>query len=177
VLRVLQLAADKRDRYRNYAHRSDVWGRGLTKSPIYVGLVGEYATVDYCARRGFRCPIDLSLHPWGDGGRDMVIEGLTIQVKTRRKGIGRRSLIRRGDAQGRILPLTCEVFVFCQWDETGDADPSLLGWIWAMQIYRTGYFERSPIVSASHWNLRILDTTLLPMNRLIDELEYRRRSR
>lgn len=169
---MLRDAAAQRAAFRGYALRSDAWGRGFIRDPILVGLVGEHATCQLLTRRGFRCGVDLALRPNGDGGRDIEVGGLVLQVKTRRKGIGQRSLVKRGD-RGRILPFQCHVFVFAEWnDEPPLYGPLLLGWIWAPDARREA-FERSPIATASHWNLKIRDAALLPITRLIDELQAR----
>jgi hypothetical protein len=173
VYRFLRDAADRRDQYRGYRSRSDAWGRGFVKNPILVGLGGEYAYAELSSRRGYLRFVDLALRVHGDGGRDFEQCGLIVQVKTRRKGLGQRSLVKRGDRYGRIVPLACDVFVFAQWDETANESPRLLGWIWAADASRIGQFERSPVQTADHWNLRIADTLLSPMTRLIDEFEAR----
>lgn len=169
---VLREAAAKRAVFRGYALRSDAWGRGFIRDPILVGLVGEHATCTWLTSRGFPCAVDLSLRPTGDGGRDLELGGLVLQVKTRRKGLGQRSFVKRGD-RGHILPLQCHVFVFAEWNDATPFDgPKLLGWIWALQARREA-FERSPIPAASHWNLKIPDASLFPMSRLVDELHAR----
>jgi hypothetical protein len=177
-LRWLRDEADKRNAYRGYTRRTDAWGRGFIRNPALVGLMGEHCSCEYLTRRGFPCFVDIVLRPYGDDGRDLEVCGLVLQVKTRRKGIARRSLVKRGDGRGRIVPLACDVFVFAQWDETAPDDvPQLLGWIWARDARSYGVFERSPVSYADHWNLRIPDALLLPMSRLVDELASRRARR
>ena len=171
---VLRDAAAQRAAYRGYARRQDAWGRGFIRDPILVGLVGEYANCKFLSRRGFPCEVDLTLRPYGDGGRDIVVAGLRLEVKTRRKGLGQRSFVKRFD-RGRILPIRCDAFVFAEWnDEPPIHCPLLLGWIWAPAARRE-CFERSPIAKASHWNLKVRDVALLPMSRFIDELHARER--
>lgn len=143
------------------------------KDAVLVGLVGEAALCEYLTRRGYEQRVDLVLRQFGDGGRDVEVSGLVIQVKTRRKGIGRRSFVKRGD-RGHIVPFKCELFVFAEWNETTPSEaPQLLGWMWSVDVSRGGRFERSPLARARHWNLRVRDLDLLPMSRLIDELGAR----
>lgn len=172
-LRILRDIAEQRNVYRGYARRADAWGRGFIKNPALVGLVGEHAVCKFLTCRGFQRFADTALRPTGDGGRDIEVMGLVLQVKTRRNGIGRRSLVKRGD-RGRIVPLSCDVFVFVQWAEESPDEAQLLGWLWAKDASRTASFERSPIPDATHWNLKIPDVLLLPMSRLGDELVARR---
>jgi hypothetical protein len=175
VLRVLREAATTRAQFRGYARRGDAWGRGFIRDPILVGLVGEHAWCDYLRHRGFPTWVDLSLRVTGDGGRDLQVCGLTFQVKTRRKGIAGRSLIKRGDG-GHIVPLQCDGFLFAEWNDIEpDTEPRLLGWIWASDVRRL-VFERSPITAATHWNVKVRDEQLYPPCRLVDDLIGRRRA-
>ena len=172
VLARLRDVAEDRDRRRGYAARRDAWGRGFVKNPTLVGLVGEAAICEYVSTRGFRQSVDYHWRPFGDGGRDLVVEHLIIQVKTRRKNVSGCSLIRRGQ-RGRIVPLACDLFVFVQWSEDAPEGAYLLGWQWAMFILRHAGFARSPLATADHWNLNVPDPFLQPMNRLIDEFRGR----
>lgn len=174
IQRMHRSNADTRDLYRGYSRRRDAWGKGLVpgKSATFVGLMGEHAVAVYLSRRGFPMFADVTLRPCGDGGADIHVVGLRLQVKTRRKGLGGRNYVRRVD-RGRIVPFNCDAFVFAQWDETPTNPVLLLGWAWRKDV-ATGTFERSPIGAAQHWNLRIQDVDLQPMSRLVDELIARK---
>jgi hypothetical protein len=174
ILRLLRDTAARRHQYRRYAARADAWGRGFIKDAILVGLVGEHGLCDLLTRRHFPCCVDLKLYPNGDGGRDILVSGVRIQVKTRRRGLAKRSFVRRFD-RGKIIPLQCDAYVFAQWEESQDT-VQILGWVWATDASRRATVGRSPLATATHWNLKIDDASLLPMSRLVDDLFARRES-
>jgi hypothetical protein len=163
--------SDLRTKYRQYAQRADRWGNGLVKNPGLVGMVGEFSVSQYLNKLSqykLSPSVDLSLREYGDGGVDFVVHGLKIQVKTRRKSSG-YSLIRRVDHNKMIVPLTCDLFVFCQWHEEFPYRALLLGYV-HVEYIRSCVFGPSPIEDSKHYNIKIPDLDLLPMNRIIDEL-------
>jgi len=173
-MRACQEHAALRDTFRGYQRRADAWGRGLVKNPILIGLVGEVALCAFLSSRGIPAAPDILLRPKGDRGTDVSIGRLAMQVKTRRRGVSGINLIRRGDQYGRIVPLSCDLYVFAQWDEQrARVAPLLLGWIWSTRARNIGSFGRSVIQQSGHWNLKISDRDLLPMSRLVDELRAR----
>lgn len=162
--------ASDRDKYRRYDERHDQWGRGLIKNPILTGLSGEIGTSSFLNRRaGCRLSIDAELKQRGDGGVDLTTDGMGIQVKTRMP-TSRTNLYRRIDSQKRILPLRSEFYVYCRL--VSERTVQLLGWLTADATIKTARCVRSPV--GNWWNLEIEDNQLLPMSRLVEEIQYRR---
>lgn len=143
-----------------------------TAAPIYVGKLGEWAVTEL-ARRRFRSlvpPVDMTRKPLGDGGEDLLILGLGMQLKTRRKA-DRVSLVRVTDDRKRPVPLKGEVHVFCEWLGAGDMIVKALGWKWTREMVR---YPQVPARRGEHLNIEIPDADLYPMSRLWAELESRR---
>lgn len=168
----LQNEAGRRDSFRRYRDRKDAWGRGYTDGPTFVGLVGEHAVCAFLSRRlGVYLKVDTALRRKGDGGADVFVFGLRLQVKTKKTGT--KNLIRRLDHEKQLRGLFAHAFVFARWLENQRL-VQLLGWIRARDVTEVGKFCKS--TRDEHWNLDIEDHHLLPMNDLVDELVLRRAS-
>lgn len=169
---LLRFHAVKRDSHRRYGERPDKWGRGLTNNPIFVGLCGEQALCVFLNRRaGCNCQLDVALHHWGDGGRDVVTDGLAFDVKTRAKHRN-VNYVRGVDEGGRRCRITADFFVFAELN-SGDQlfSVSLLGCLPASAVVQSP-LKRSPV--AAHMNFEALDVALDPMTRIVDEILRRR---
>lgn len=165
----LRSVATRREQYRAYSQRSDKWGRGYIDSPIFVGLCGEHAVCTFLNRRlSCRLSVDTKLRGRGDGGVDVDVFGVTLQVKTRARGD--RNLVRRVDRKG-IRGLNVIAYVFCQL-LTERRTVLLLGWIKSDELRTYAKSERSPV--DVHFNLSVDAKYLRPMNSLLDEIQLRR---
>lgn len=173
---------------RDYRRRGDAWGQGLTgglqvknsrdlrpdEAGPFIGMIGEYGVCSYLNRR-LKIDVaamDFQRRQHGDGGVDLKIFGLTIQVKTRTKSFS-VSLIKRAERSGLVVPLSACAYAFCQYTREQQNVVQLLGWSWARSLL--GY----PLVPArrgDHMNIEVPDVTLLPMTSLIDELKQRKAS-
>lgn len=164
----LRAIAARRNAYRGYQSRRDQWGRGLTKDPIVVGLIGEHAVLSFLnSRLGTRMSVDDRLLRVGDGGVDALVNGYSMQIKTRQRG--RQNLIRTLDDRKRLIAFNVEAFVFAKFAEPSDV--FLLGWITADDARGVGDFKRSRV--ADHFNTVVEDKELEPMSRLIAEIQLR----
>lgn len=169
-IRWLSEVARKRDAFRGYAHRSDAWGRGFIRNPGFVGLCGEHALCRYLNPRcGLELSVDTTLRTKGDRGCDLKIAGMVIQVKTR--AVGQFNLVRRVTGSKRLLPLSCDVFVFACLNLPVIR---LTGWITSSAAPLVALHIPSSV--ADHFNLRIYDTDLAPMSRLVEEIKDRRKA-
>jgi hypothetical protein len=172
-------AANRRDEFRSYQKRADRWGRGFLKSisglrqsaaPIYAGFLGEHALAEYLGcQLGVELNVDTELKTAGDGGTDLSVFGINMQVKLRQRNSGVNH-IRRTSA-GRIFELTAPIYVFAEWDKAQTV--WLLGWMERGRIQQQ-QFKPSPISNANWFNIEIPDAQLEPMARLVDALESRR---
>lgn len=170
-----------------YASRSDTWGKGLrngvtiegigaltsTQRAIFAGKIGEYAVRELARRRKSISrrvpPIDTSVRVAGDGGVDLQILGLSLQVKTRqRAGVG--NLVKREAECGRTIPLMGDAHCFCEWVPPAFA-VRVLGWAWNANLEG---LPTVPAIVGSHRNIEVPGRTLLPMFRLWAELESRK---
>jgi hypothetical protein len=162
---IIRNIAEERSDYHHYSGSRSTWKQGLTGdaiTPIIMGRAGEYAVEKYLGVIG-----DTSLKPNGDGGVDLVINGRTLQIKTRRRA-KHANLIRRVTDRKKICKLEVEILVFCQ-NET-EENVSILGWIFTRDARLVWKFKRSPLSNAKHWNLVIDDAELLPIKSLKEEL-------
>lgn len=159
----------QRNAYRGYSSRRDVWGRGFLDDPAFYGLCGEHAACSFLNRRcGCRLQIDTALRMFGDGGTDIDVFGVRIEVKTRVKG--RHYLVRRLDEQKKIKPLNADLYVSSKF--VSEREVHLLGWMWRRELTEFSRFE--PSTRAGHWNLNIDETRLHPMSDLAGEVNLRR---
>lgn len=175
--------AKDRARHRDYGSRDDKWGRGIKggltvggigelsqqERPIFIGLLGEYATQQYIDRRfpTAKCVVDTSLLESGDFGVDLQAFGLKMQIKTRQGSSG-ANLVRRTNNRGKELPIKPHAFVFAEWN--GGLTVYLVGWTWARAVR-----EKDLVESVGEWkNASITDSELLPMSRLAHQLNARR---
>jgi hypothetical protein len=182
MLVILQEAQRQSD-HRGYA-RGGTWAQGLkgdvvienvgliTRAvrPAFCGNLGEYAACCHINRKfGIEvAACDFILRKFGDGGIDLKVFGLTLQVKTRESN-RHGNLIRRIDDRGKVLEFSAQAFVFCEWG--GFDSVQLLGWEWTKAIENR---EVVPAIVGDHQNIVVEDEDLQPMNRLVDNLEARR---
>jgi len=166
---LVRSAAAERRRYRNYANRTDAWGRGLIADPVLIGMSGELAVIVFLNRRlGLSLSLDTELLRKGDGGHDLPGIALPTQIKTR-KTRSANNLIRRVSRKS-IKPLDAKYFIFCQYVD--ERTVHILGWLPEEQL-RLAPFHKSPLRQAEHFNLDVPDSWLLPMQDYLDELEAR----
>lgn len=167
-----------------YRTRSDSWGQGLrsgivvpgvgrlsqAERPVFAGKLAEFAVRSLAARRfpGFVSDIDTALRPYGDGGVDLTVAGLALQLKLRQshKAV---NLIKRVGTDGRLVRLGGEAAVFCRWIP-GESAVSVLGWMpnRSLLAYTPTPSERGPWL-----NIVAPDCDLLPLSRLWAEAESR----
>lgn len=188
-LRVVTNAALSHSKYRGYLNSTSQWKRGLIKEitipkigkltgdpvPRFVGLAGEAATVLHLNdRANLRLSLRDELLAGGDDGKDLEIDGLSIQIKTRQKQSSaareRLNLIRHTNEQRMpCLPNACAI-VFCELDETY-RKVSLIGWTY------TEWLRTLPAVPARvgrHLNVEVEDKDLKHIGALVDRLVARR---
>lgn len=162
---MLRAAAEELES-RKYGKRTDTWGKGLVASPMFVGLCGEHACCVFLNRKlSTNVQVDTVLRRYGDGGADIVLMGLRIQVKTRSSG--KRNLIRRVDDTKRLRGLSVHAFVFAQLLEAQRL-VHLLGWCHATDARKNGRLSKS--ARGEWWNIEVEEKYLLPMNDLVTEL-------
>lgn len=160
----LHIETLKRAKRDDYANGKTQWKRGLSEptkfpnieypldanqSAIMKGFIGEYAV----SRWAETYP-DYALRKHGDGGRDVVVAGVPIQVKTR---VFPPSLVRESEYD-RLR--SYRAFVFCEWDRHERV--AILGWIHGQHL---ALLERKQ-AKAGHVNIIVPDDQLEPMNRL-----------
>lgn len=179
MLAHLHEVAKRRDAYRKYGERTDIWGQGLRPSqyipslgwvkqsvvPILYGLIGEVCVSNYVnALIGATiCQPDLSDRAEGDGGEDFQICGVIIDVKLKGTRDG-QNLVRRTDEYKKILPLKADIFVFCLWNpRVSTLNAYLLGW--AEKVVVEDCFV-SPSNVAGHLNFVVDNNKLNQMSDL-----------
>lgn len=177
--------AKKRSEYRAYSARPDQWGQGLTGGtvipnvgtideqtlPILTGMVGEYIVCHLLNRRtGVDAKVDFENRSGGDGGKDIVANGLRIDVKTRRKKDGRLDtfLVRHATEYGRQVPLLADAYVFAEWNRGHVVD--LHGYATRDDVEAS---QIAPARRGNHTNYEIQPADLRPMSRLFDEIRSR----
>lgn len=156
-----EIARD-REKRRRYSASENPWRRGIIQNPTLVGLVGEFALSLFLSNRlRERVEINTRDEPRGDGGVDLPVYGIPIQVKTRtnRNDI----LIRRETDNGFILPIRWEVCVSVTWTE-GDLVAMLDGWVRKSRMFEDADFVRGR--RGSWMNLELGDEFLEPMGEL-----------
>jgi hypothetical protein len=183
-LRTLLAASRHRDQFRGYRHKAGEWERGLAPAvvipgvgtidqsvrAIMSGLVGEYATAWYLNSRVDGCPaaIDYALRSGGDGGTDLKVVGIDLQIKNTTKA-DHPNMVRVVSARGKHLPLTADAFVFSHWEFGRTV--FLRGWC------KTSVVNCSPLADAirgSHKNREVPCEHLDTMSSLCDYLNARR---
>lgn len=184
--RVIFQAAIDLDRYagaaggwrRGYSDPLDIPTLGkleATTATIYVGLLGQEA-VRKLAQNHFGDLVlsnDFRRHENGDGGIDLRILTLSLQVKTR-KHPTLPTLVRVDNGEGMAVPLTGDAHVFCHIPDRGGFIVRVLGWKWTRDLKR---YPSVPAVRGCHFNIEVPDADLEPMSRLWAEIESRRASR
>lgn len=178
----LGLEARKRAEYRRYGNRPDQWGKGLTggivnsnigsfddaTAPILAGLIGEHTVCGLIRRRvKLTTSVDLALRPEGDGGADIVVLGLRIDVKTRLKDRD-VFLVRHANERGRKDELKSDVYVFATWLKGRVC--SVHGFVWRDFI---ATLPPHDAIRGNHTNYEIQPADLLPMSRLFEEIKGR----
>lgn len=180
AMRILVAAANSRAKFRGYRSGETQWQRGLTggisimnvgtispeATPIAIGLFGEYAcAVAIDKHCGTKTAVDLMLRINGDGGRDLVVGGVAIQVKTRKRDTGSH-LVRAFNERGQRIQNSASMFAFCTWS-VGHRIVSVDGCLPRSLV------EAMPVVEAvrgTHRNYEVNDCELLPMARLFAEI-------
>lgn len=185
-LRVVASASLQIAKYRGWSREAVGWKRGLIAEPLviprigiipaeakpmFVGLIAEAAVVIYFNRR---CGLQLSLKDQlllsGDGGADIEIGCLTMQVKSRQSSSSHSkqsiSLVRYATGDGRHVFPSCTAIVFC---ETMLPAPvvKILGWIYTAHAIDR---EIVPARIGNHWNIEIADSLLEPMGSLAERI-------
>lgn len=164
----VRTVAVKRAAFRNYAGRRDQWGVGMVPNSILVGLLGEHGLCSFINKRtNLRTCINERLLANGDGGHDVDIDGLTLEMKVRVRG--RHFLVRRVDDRKRIRQIKSEIVVFAQLKD--EREIHLMGWMTRSQV-RSQRHIRSPV--GDWWNLEIDESELHHMEHLIEEIRFRR---
>jgi hypothetical protein len=159
---LVRMVAERRNRYRGYTYRPDAWGRGFVTNPALHGLLGELAACAFINKRlGTRLSIDSEDMRNGDGGVDIRVRGVSVDVKTR--VTGHRCLVRRFDEHKRLMPLTADVYLFAQMESARRI--WLLGWMSSADMVSLARFEKSS--RADHWNLDISESDLEMPSHLI----------
>jgi len=162
--------------YRNYHGRLDQWGRGLIKSgeqilsetlpkaslPIFMGKMSEeVVSASINQHLGFTVThAHHGLLRHGDGGKDLTLCNVRIQVKCRRVK-SKTNLIRRVTENGHLLQTNADVFVFCAWQNPSSI--FILGWVLQRDLDNFS-FGKSTV--AGHWNFIIRDQGLRAHNSL-----------
>lgn len=175
-IRLCVREAKRRCEYRDYANRSDAWGRGHVDAIVVAnvgtipkevaataaGTIGEYGIGLLIDKRcGTKCQPDFTLRPQGDGGVDLRPNGMGIDAKTRTKDY-KTFLVKAKEHR-------CEAFVFATWNR--GVILSVAGWLPLADVLD------KPIVAAlrgDHTNYEIQPHDLLPMSRLFDEIKSRK---
>lgn len=147
--------------------RSDV-------APRYVGYCAEAAVIGVLNRRlGIKLSLDDRLRGGGDGGVDLQVSTLTMQVKSRRSGtshaLSRLSLVRHSTDRGFVVFPKTTAIVFCE-STIETRTVKILGWIY------TRLALDLPIVPArrgNHKNIEIHDSKLEPVSALVDNIRAR----
>jgi hypothetical protein len=167
-VRLCKERATRQAMERDYRGRGDSWGRGLcdprpgmTTEQVgpFVGLLGEMATATFLNRQ-FRsqvADVDLAPNEAGDGGVDLVVLGVPIQVKTR-TGDHATSLVRCRRDDGASVPLLSRIHVFAQVERMREHCPILLGWAWTEDVIAR---ESVPARRGSHFNHEVPDADLM----------------
>lgn len=136
----------------------------------FIGLLGEGAwsklLLDELNTR-YKC--DVSTLPAGDGGIDMEIAGITIQLKTHLDG--GKCLVKRISKDSKMLPLVADLFGFAQLNTPLGAPIqriALLGYIGRDGLEQYGQLRPSPY---GHFNLQIETKYLEAMSRFVTYIE------
>lgn len=163
----LKIIVQKRNEYRGYSQSRNTWKRGIIPDGEMIGICGEFGLTQFLnSRLRARLAVDDRLLTDGDGGKDVELYDLTMQVKTR--GTSTKNLIRRVDDRRRLRPSVADLFVFAQFD-CRSRDGRLIGWIWTKTVRLVAKHQKS--TRGDWWNDYIADAELLPMDRLISELK------
>lgn len=179
-IRICSEDARGRSRYRGYGVRNDKWGRGLIGDdtgilPVFYGNLGEVAFARWATGRvGVLVTPDWRRMIFGDRGRDFVVAGYRIQVKTAATDY-RDLLVRTTEVDVK----QCDVFVRAHWCpprlrrvENGlfgvvrrwEPVVDLCGWSWHRDVIRYGVVR--PSGRGTHKNYAVPPTLF----RKIDDL-------
>jgi len=163
----VRLIAERRNSFRGYAHRQDTWGRGLIRNPAFCGLLGEHGLCSYLNKRlGTKLAVDGELRIRGDGGRDIEIAGMSVELKTR--VTGERYLVRRLDDRRRIKEIVSDYVAFSKL--ISEREIHLLGWQTRSQFRLLSKLVKS--TRGEWWNLDIDERELRPMSQLVEEFQF-----
>lgn len=165
--------ANRRAERRGYASGRTAWARGLASSgtefpvvgvlpparaAILKGLLGEHAACVWSREAS----VDLAERRFGDGGVDLRMGNVPVQVKTRMRP---PSLVRTTEADAQRY----RAYVFCAWD--GADCIALLGWSHRAEVVKCAKVLGK---GGAHHNYAVEDAALLPMPRLRTFCEARR---
>lgn len=180
--RILRDEAIQRVARRKYAGRNGTWAQGLARGGrsglssaeegTYVSMIGEYATCCYINRHLGKnaAHVNLDDEPYGDGGKDIVVYRLRIEVKTQQSHCD-VCLVRVADERGRRVVQDSHALVFCEYLRDRDGWVSLLGF---MPTRKAIKYPRVPAQRFDHVNVQIPLVDLLPMSRLLAEIRQRK---
>lgn len=182
---VLWQESVRRNARRQYAKRSTQWGRGLTGAkfvpaldrevsgdvfPILAGLVGEWAAYRVLHKSaGEAGGVDTAIRDTGDRGIDLILAGISIQVKCRTTAC---PLLVRKRQGHRLCPIRSQVFVFCHWQREWAVD--VLGTVSRKDVQA---WEVRDGKGRGHQNYVGSEADLFPIGRLATAIHVARKTR
>jgi len=148
--------------------------KGYNPNNAFVGWIGEGALAKYLREQlGVSRLCDACSHPYGDGGIDMTVYDVDLQVKTHRQG---NSCVIARVKDKKLREFKFDIVVFCEM-QTDPLEPNqscaLLGYIFRKQISKWGAHERA---QGGYWHIRIDPKYLSPMARLPKYLKAKEKS-
>ncbi len=174
--RIIELReiAHERERRRGYSKSASVWRHGVIDNPTFIGLVGEEALARWLSKElGKEILVNVNDAPRGDGGYDLMVYGVRLQVKT---GTGEPVLrLRRENEKGQILLFNWDACISVTYQKKKDPLIAILN----------GYIDRRKLSSLSRFvpsmrgpwtNTELANDYLDRMSKLIDQIQnYRDR--
>lgn len=151
---------------RKYAESLSIL-KGYAFENCFVGLSGEAALGKHILKEtGITRTVNYELYNnQGDGGIDMNIAGITLQIKTRRKGQANR--VKRYTTD--FIPLESQFYVFCQIIREGFnyLQVNLLGWISEAELQEQGRLRKHN----NDFFIELDSIYLYPISRLMTRLD------
>jgi hypothetical protein len=169
--------AEAQESRRNYFRGASDFRRGLTDSPTLRGMIGEHTFCKWINGKfpELRLEVDVSDKPRGDGGIDLMLFGVTIQVKTRSQHLRGVCLIRRQNDAGDIMPLPWHLMVSVTIPREiavgGFLPTTIDGFIFKDDLPTDSLRDAR---RGNHMNLEVPDTALSSVGELFDYLEGRK---